>query len=136
LAASDCRLPQFRTSESFAPRSFRPDFQPRRRQDTTPRPIDWPDNLPALYSGYVDQLAATLSDEGVVGRASDELHKIIDRVAVRHDANRDVHELEIEGDLVELLSKAKPAGEAGYVASRSSLNMVAGAGFEPAAFRL
>lgn len=82
---------------------------------------------PALYRGYVDQLTATLSNEGVVGRASEELHKIIDRVVVRHDVNRDVHELEIEGDLVELLSKAKPAGEAGYVASRSSPKLVAGA---------
>jgi hypothetical protein len=41
-----------------------------------------PTDLTALYRAHADSLAGTLSDEGISGRASDELHKIIDSVVM------------------------------------------------------
>ena len=62
-----------------------------------------------------DDLAATLSNEAVAGRASDELHQMIDTVVVDWDAEAKVHRLELRGKLLELLNKKKPAGGAAWV---------------------
>ena len=47
----------------------------------------------------------------------DELHTLIDTVVVSWDDQKEHHELEIRGKLLELLAKGKPAGEAGFVAN-------------------
>ncbi|ABN75200.1 hypothetical protein Rsph17029_0080 [Rhodobacter sphaeroides ATCC 17029] len=57
-------------------------------------------------------------------------------LVVRYDAAARRHWVELRGKLLEMLQKANPAGGAGYVGSVGSLELVAGAGFEPAAFRL
>lgn len=69
-----------------------------------------------------------LSDETVVGRAADELRDLITAVTVRWDAVARSHAVEIEGKPLEMLQKANPAGEAGYVSEETSLKLVAGAG--------
>ena len=88
-----------------------------------------PDDLPALYRGYVSDLVATLSDEGVAGRASDELHNLIDTVIVDWNADEKAHQLELRGVLSQMLNATKPAGEAGVYVDESSLKLVAGGGF-------
>ena len=80
----------------------------------------------ALSNAY-DDLVGTLSDEGVSGRASEELHQIIDTVVVTWDAEAKHHALELRGKLLEMLNITKPAGEAGLDISESSLKLVAGA---------
>lgn len=69
----------------------------------------------------------TLSEEGVVGRAADEIHGLVDRVVVRWSTSAKTHELELEGALVEMLVRAKPAKEAGLRSNEGSLKLVAGA---------
>ena len=106
------------------------------RDALVPEPIALPADLPALYRRYVDNLSSTLMDEEVSGSAADELHGLIDRVVVTWDGDRDHHELDVSGKLLEMLAKAKPAGEAGFVSNGCSLKLVAGVGFEPTTFRL
>jgi site-specific DNA recombinase len=106
------------------------------RAKIEPTKVDFPDNLAELYRSYVENLAATYSEGTVLGRAGDELRNLVTAITIRWDAEARSHAVEIEGKLLEMLQKANPAGEAGYVAEESSLKLVAGAGFEPAAFRL
>ena len=77
-----------------------------------------------------------LSDEGVSGRASEELHQIIDTVVVTWDAGTKHHALEVGGKLLDMLNIRKPALGAGLGICESSLKLVAGVGFEPTTFRL
>ena len=89
-----------------------------------------PADLGALYRSYVDDLAQTLSAGEVVGRASDEIHGMVDRIVVSWDDASKAHELALEGDLVALLSAAAKEKAASYDAAGSSLRLVAGTGFE------
>ncbi len=107
-----------------------------KRAALTPEPIVLPADLPALYRAYVNDLAETLADEDVSGRASEELHSLVDTVVVDWDEEERNHRLELRGKLLELLQTTKPAGEAGLADSESSLKLVAGVGFEPTTFRL
>ncbi|PKQ10609.1 MAG: recombinase family protein [Alphaproteobacteria bacterium HGW-Alphaproteobacteria-1] len=109
----------------------------RAERDTlVPAPVELPPDLPELYREYVANLAATLQDEAVSAAASDELHGLIDTVVVVWDAEANGHRLDVQGKLLEMLAKAKPAEEAGLVANGHSLKLVAGVGFEPTTFRL
>ena len=56
------------------------------RTALVPVPVDLPDDLPALYRSYVENLTATLTDEEVAGPAADELHALLDGVVVSWDA--------------------------------------------------
>ncbi len=100
-----------------------------RRAAVAPEPIVLPTDLPAIYRAHIDDLAATLSDEDVSGRASEELHSLIDNVVVEWDGEARVHRLELRGKLLELLKTKKPAGEVGLADCESSLKLVAGARF-------
>ena len=106
------------------------------RDAAVPQEVPLPDNLPDLYRDYVDDLVQTLSDEGVVGRASDLLHDLIHRVVVRYDEETQTFDMEIDGNIVKMLTASNPAGGGSYARMGSSIKLVAGAGFEPAAFRL
>ncbi|MFY2823500.1 recombinase family protein [Ruegeria sp. MALMAid1280] len=108
----------------------------RTRARLVPKPIELPDDMPSLYRGYIDNLVATLTDEGVAGRASDELHELLDRVVVSYDQETKNHVLDMQGNLIAMLNKAKPADEAGLDSDDCSLKLVAGVGFEPTTFRL
>ena len=107
-----------------------------KRDAAAPEPIFLPQDLPALYRAHIDDLVGTLSDEGVSGRASEELHQIIDTVVVTWDAEAKHHALELRGKLLEMLNITKPALGAGLDICESSLKLVAGVGFEPTTFRL
>ncbi len=106
------------------------------REALVPAPIELPDDLPALYRAYVEDLVGTLTSEEVAGPAADELHSLLDRVVVSWDADARIHELDVRGKLVEMLEKARPAVGAGLAANSRSLKLVAGVGFEPTTFRL
>ncbi|WP_211246256.1 hypothetical protein [Cereibacter changlensis] len=56
----------------------------------------------------IDDLAASLSDEAVAGRAADELHDLVERIEVKWDAEADGHWLSIKGNLMEMLRKTAP----------------------------
>ncbi|WP_373429700.1 hypothetical protein [Paracoccus sp. WLY502] len=95
-----------------------------------------PEDLSVLYRAHVEDLARTLSGGEVVGRASDELHRLIEKIRVCWNAADARHDLDLQRDLVALLCVADNKKAASYEAAGSSLQLVAGAGFEPAAFRL
>ena len=81
-------------------------------------------------------MAETLSNGDVVGRASDEMHKLIERVVVSWDAGARLHHLDLQGDLVQLLSVGNDKKAATFSGAACSLRLVAGTGFEPVTFRL
>ncbi|WCQ98572.1 recombinase family protein [Paracoccus aestuarii] len=89
--------------------------------------IQLPEDLTALYRAYVEDLAQTLSGSDVVGRASDELHRLIARITVTWNTEEARHDLDLQGDLVALLSAADNKKAASYEAAGSSLRLVAGA---------
>ena len=101
-----------------------------------PRPVEMPENLPALYRAHIDQLARTLSQEEVSERASDELRSMIERLVVRYDPHERHHTVEIFGKLAAMLAAADRKNAASYEAASCSIKLVAGTGFEPVTFRL
>ena len=105
------------------------------RKAAVPPAIELPIDLPALYRAHIDNLVQTLSGEAIAGRASDEIHKLIDRIIVCHDSKHG-HTVEILGELASMLGAADSNNAASYEAAACSLKLVAGAGFEPATFRL
>ena len=107
-----------------------------RRGELEPVEVELSEDIPALYRAYIENLLATLSEETIAGRASDELHGLIETVIVEWDAKIRKHRLELRGNLSAMLNKTKPAGEAGFEGQQSSLKLVAGVGFEPTTFRL
>ena len=81
------------------------------------------------------------SDGSVSDAAADALRDLIARIVVHYDKASDTHRIELEGKIVELLQAGSPNAKApldggAFAGARSSLELVAGAGFEPAAFRL
>ncbi len=76
-----------------------------------------------------------LSEPSVRDRASDALRELLSAIVV-HPRPGGGHDVELEGKLLEMLAKAKPAGEAGFRSNESSFELVAGVGFEPTTFRL
>ncbi|WP_261397363.1 hypothetical protein [Leisingera aquaemixtae] len=70
--------------------------------------MELPEELPELNRAMVADLAASLSDEAVAGRAADELHEFVERVVVHWDEDAQGHWLSIEGNLLEMLRKSAP----------------------------
>ena len=111
------------------------------RAEAEVAPVELPENLPELYRAHIDDLTTTLSDGSVSDAAADALRDLIARIVVHYDKASDTHRMELEGKIVELLqagsrnAKSPTVGGA-FASAKSSDNMVAGAGFEPAAFRL
>ena len=98
------------------------------REAAKPIDVPLPDNLPDQYRAYVDNLVMTLNDEGVVSRASDLLHDMIDRVVVRYDEAAKAFDVEIDGNIVKMLIASNPASGGAYARMGSSLKLVAGTG--------
>ncbi|NVN25608.1 hypothetical protein HW511_14650 [Asaia siamensis] len=111
-------------------------------QTTTQAP-SLPADLAAVYAAKVTALVTSLNDPATRLEATEAVRGLIDRIIVVWDADLREHRVKIEGKLVALLragQTTKPAsdqnGRAVRTAAESSLELVAGAGFEPAAFRL
>jgi hypothetical protein len=91
-----------------------------------PRPVALPDNLPERFRAFVAGLERGISEETTVGRWSDELRLLVERIVVRHDAHEG-HTMEIVGNLAEMLAGVYPAMAGSYRAEARSLKLVAGA---------
>lgn len=79
-----------------------------KRDEIVPQAVELPENLPELYRAMVSDLATSLSDEAVAGRAADELHDLIDGVVVHWDTEANGHRLVVSGNLLEMLRKSAP----------------------------
>jgi len=105
-------------------------------------PIAIHPGLADIYAWKVADLVSALNEEGTRAEAADLLRGLIDKIILQPDPDAaNGHVIELYGELGAILSlcsdeegtKAKArTGGAGVV----QLTMVAGAGFEPAAFRL
>ncbi|WP_299357077.1 zinc ribbon domain-containing protein [uncultured Shimia sp.] len=83
------------------------------RSEMTPGEVDLPDDLPAIYRAHISDLAETLSDESVAGRAGDEMRRFIDQIIIGYDDVMRARTVVFEGKMAELLNAKKPAGSAG-----------------------
>ncbi len=101
-------------------------------------------NLAELYRRKVDELHRSLTDPSCRTEAAETLRNIIEDINVR-PLGRGAFEMELTGDIVNMIDltnvgtgKGKTASEGAVVpdAYRCSVKVVAGAGFEPATFRL
>ena len=109
-------------------------------------------NAADIYRSKVADLEASLNAPAIRAEASEALRALIERVVLTPDAGApDNLRVELYGDLAAILrlgeaATGKPRGRAGSDpnneppprtgALRGQLSVVAGAGFEPAAFRL
>jgi site-specific DNA recombinase len=91
--------------------------------------VQLPKDIVALYQAHVDTQAETLSGGDVVGRASDQLHELIEQIVVTWDEDARAHHLDLTGDLVLLLSSGDNKKAAGLSAAACLLRLVAGTGF-------
>ncbi|MCF6433877.1 recombinase family protein, partial [Leisingera sp. MMG025] len=91
------------------------------REALVPAPIELPEDLPALYRDFIANITDTLSDEGVAGRASDELHALLDQVIITWNADERSHDFEMQGDLLELIGKPHGKSLGGDADLESSL---------------
>ena len=92
------------------------------------------------YREQVMQLRQALSDEDHRAEAAALIRRLIDRIVLTpalHEGRKTLS-IDLHGQLAGILSMAtkakKPLGESGFAAE--SVKLVAGAGFEPATFRL
>ncbi len=97
-----------------------------RRDAIKPVETSLPEDLPSVYRAHIEDIVNTLSDKDVSGRAGDVLHELLDRVVVSYDQDAKNHILDMQGNLITMLKKAKPAEVAGIDANEISLKLVAG----------
>jgi site-specific DNA recombinase len=95
-----------------------------------------PDDLAEVYAAQVEQLVTSLNAPETRSQAADAIRNLIDLIIVHWDEAAGEHAVEIEGKLAELLRAGTNKNAAAFGAAAGSLEMVAGAGFEPATFRL
>ncbi|NQW08463.1 MAG: recombinase family protein, partial [Alphaproteobacteria bacterium] len=105
-----------------------------------PTPVLHP-NLARLYAARIADLQAALQTEGLRTEALDILRGLIERVDIGPKAEDGSRPVELIGAIAGMIeaahSKTPACGGAGVLGSfASSAKVVAGAGFEPATFRL
>jgi len=90
-------------------------------------------NVAGLYARMIERLTTALEDDTTRSEAMEAIRSLIDKVVITPGARRGEVQAELHGKLAEILNATtRPAG-AGRVVITS---VDAGAGFEPAAFRL
>ncbi len=107
------------------------------------KPVALPADLAAAYRDELDQLSG--STEGADGTETRELiRSLIERVIVTPTPDGKASEVELVGEITAMINLASRAGNAGKLrlsagacaALSSSVQVVAGTGFEPVTFRL
>ncbi|GAA0624997.1 recombinase family protein [Thalassospira tepidiphila] len=93
-----------------------------------------PDNLAELYHEKIDDLSHTLNNPTTLPEAIDAVQKLVESVTVSKDGK--VMQIELVGQLAEILRMTGNEKTASNKEAVNSLKLVAGAGFEPATFRL
>ncbi len=102
----------------------------------TPLPSIHP-NLAELYRHKVARLEEELADPEIAAEAKSVLRSLIKMIKVTPGTNRGQVELELHGELAAILTVGQgKKNENGAPASPIQVSVVAGAGFEPATFRL
>jgi site-specific DNA recombinase len=113
---------------------------------SAPAPVALHPNLPVLYRRKVEELERLLADPELGPEAMAAIRGLIARIVLRPRAGGGVEAI-LEGDLARILTIAEQArGQTPYArrlsdgrsgtSSVSQISVVAGAGFEPATFRL
>ncbi len=103
----------------------RPDTAPVLRSD-----------LAVIYRTKVKRLVEALSADDTRTQAGEAIRQLVDKVVVGEEASSGTRQIELVGELAALLSLGTNENAAAFEAAASSLKLVAGAGFEPATFRL
>ena len=111
-------------------------------EDNNEKPLLFEPGMAARYKREVARLIEALNSEEHREEASEIIRCLVDRIVLRPSAERDRPIIDLEGDLAGILAvatgTAKPAPQGGL----PNFNpdgceaLVAGAGFEPATFRL
>ena len=91
-------------------------------------------NLAELYRRKVENLHQALTDPGTRAEAIEILRGLIERVIMRPVDKG--FEIELIGEIANMVKLPASAGSFDHDPFRSSVKVVAGAGFEPATFRL
>jgi len=103
-------------------------------------PTDLPDihpNIAEIYARKVARLAEALGHPDARDEAADAIRGLIEKITLSPGAKRGQLEATLYGDLGTILAwTARNANTPGLVGSGVSVSVVAGAGFEPATFRL
>jgi hypothetical protein len=108
----------------------------------TPEPVSIHPGLAEIYGRKVAHLVSALNCDGTREEAAAILRGLIERIAVRPDPEaRDGHCIEVFGELGAILRlggewMGRNADARSDAAGVRQVTVVAGAGFEPAAFRL
>ncbi len=93
-------------------------------------------DMAALYHLKVNRLAEALNAPETRQQATEIIRTLVENVIVGWSAEAKTHTIELVGELAALLALGTNTNAAVWAAGSSSLKLVAGAGFEPAAFRL
>jgi site-specific DNA recombinase len=93
-------------------------------------------NIADLYRKKVNELQALLADETAGPQAMDIIRSIIDHIEVHAGTERGKPDVVLVGALAQILAFAQQNKTAASNGSDGRVLMVAGAGFEPATFRL
>ena len=108
-------------------------------------PVALHPNLPELYRRQVERLEAALNDPLIRDEAAEVLRDLIEKVGLVPRAGAKGSDAVLYGDLARILQLCEAANETSGSRKRklpgqgrpgSQVSVVAGAGFEPATFRL
>jgi DNA invertase Pin-like site-specific DNA recombinase len=102
-------------------------------------PVDLPDihpNVAELYARKVARLAEALGHPNERDEAADAIRGLIDKITLTPGAKRGEIAATLHGDLATILDWTAKTNKPGTCVPGMSVSVVAGAGFEPAAFRL
>jgi site-specific DNA recombinase len=105
-----------------------------RSKGSAPAPITIHPNAAEIYRRKVDELQQSLTVPDTRSSAAEALRGLIDEVRVTPQADGKI--IEIVGELGALLQLSDSKNAAFLAEAARSTKLVAGAGFEPATFRL
>ena len=109
----------------------------RKLETAAPPKLALHPNLPELYRRKVTELQSLLTDEQTRAEAHEVIRSLIDRVEVHAGERRGKADVVLVGALARILEFASPQSKtAASGGDGGRVLLVAGAGFEPATFRL
>ena len=108
-------------------------------QDTPLTKVETHSNIGQLYQRRIEQLSTPLNDESSQQEAMTIIRSLIDRIEITPGEKRGYPQVQLVGGLAAILELAVSKQQKTTIQSDSGFGrvlMVAGAGFEPATFRL
>ena len=133
-------VPGSQVKDKMAALEQRKEILERQLDQAEEMPVSLHPNLAGFYREQIGRLKEALTDESIGGRAADVMRSLIDRIELvpAEYEGRKILEVNLHGRLAGILSLAmnadKPLDERDL--SMDVVKLVAGAGFEPATFRL